>query len=217
MILTFVKTLLDIATEHGTDKASHGFCPFYEGWLSGKRGVALRLLEVGVSKGASMRTWREYLPLAEVHGADINAADPIDGVTLHRLNASRLDQLERFAAANGDWGVVIDDGGHSMEQQQLTFLTLWPRVSPGGLYIVEDLHSSFDSGCLGCCVASNSTLEMVKALGSGVFESPFVTKQQFAAAAASVADVALWSRRPVGDPLRMTRNDSITSVIVKRP
>ena len=36
-----------------------------------------------------------------------------------------------------------DDGGHTMLQQQLTLAAYWRRVRPGGLFIIEDLHTSF--------------------------------------------------------------------------
>jgi len=38
----------------------------------------------------------------------------------------------------------IDDGGHSMVQQQITLDALWGRLRPCGAFVVEDLHTSLE-------------------------------------------------------------------------
>jgi hypothetical protein len=38
---------------------------------------------------------------------------------------------------------VLDDGSHQMRDLAATFQYLYPRVTPCGLYIVEDLHTSY--------------------------------------------------------------------------
>eukprot|EP01036_Dinobryon_divergens_P022503 gene22502-30764_t len=38
------------------------------------------------------------------------------------------------------WDIIIDDGGHYLDLIEKSFATLWPFVSPGGYYIVEDLN-----------------------------------------------------------------------------
>jgi SAM-dependent methyltransferase len=42
--------------------------------------------------------------------------------------------------------IIIDDGSHLMRDQQQTLAALWPLVSPGGLYVMEDVHTSKQSG-----------------------------------------------------------------------
>lgn len=37
----------------------------------------------------------------------------------------------------------IDDGGHSWNQQRTSFDVLFPAVVPGGVYILEDLLTSY--------------------------------------------------------------------------
>jgi hypothetical protein len=39
--------------------------------------------------------------------------------------------------------ILIDDGGHRMEQQINTFEVLYPHVSANGVYLCEDLHTSY--------------------------------------------------------------------------
>lgn len=51
--------------------------------------------------------------------------------------------LARIATEAGPFDVVIDDGGHLWGQQLVSLIHLWPAVAPGGLYVVEDLHTSY--------------------------------------------------------------------------
>ena len=37
--------------------------------------------------------------------------------------------------------ILIDDGGHKMEQQIVSFEELWPLVKDRDVYLVEDLHT----------------------------------------------------------------------------
>ena len=37
--------------------------------------------------------------------------------------------------------MIIDDGGHTMEQMQTSLNYLWNSLKSGGLYVIEDLHS----------------------------------------------------------------------------
>ena len=53
--------------------------------------------------------------------------------------------LDRVARQHGPWDVIIDDGGHMMQQQITSFKALFPHVTPGGLYFIEDLRTSFSA------------------------------------------------------------------------
>jgi hypothetical protein len=39
--------------------------------------------------------------------------------------------------------ILIDDGGHTMKQQIVTFEVLFDHVKQDGVYLVEDLHPSY--------------------------------------------------------------------------
>ena len=36
--------------------------------------------------------------------------------------------------------IVIDDGGHTPDQQRVTLEELLPHIRPGGVYVCEDIH-----------------------------------------------------------------------------
>ena len=55
---------------------------------------------------------------------------------------SNILDLQKCVVNEDLYDIIIDDGGHSMKQQQITFGFLIDYVKPGGYYILEDLHTS---------------------------------------------------------------------------
>ena len=138
--------LSTLAALYGSDKLEHGFCGFYHRLLAEVRDRYAKVLEIGVFKGASLRMWRDYFPRAAVHGFDLSPpifnAEP--RIALHQGDQANRRSLNALLAETGpDFDLIIDDGGHTMEQQQVSFAFLFPLLRPGGLYIIEDLHTSF--------------------------------------------------------------------------
>ena len=118
-------------------------------------GTPPTILEVGLGcdmtygPGASARLWRKVLPEAKLWEAEIDGAC----IDLHREelrqlgirplvgNQSNRADVERWKAEVGQpLDVVIDDGSHRNSDILATFHMLWPSVSPGGLYFMEDLN-----------------------------------------------------------------------------
>jgi hypothetical protein len=138
--------LTELGIRHGTDKVSHGFCTFYHHHLAASRHGIFKVLEIGVFRGASLRMWRDYFPNAEIHGFDSQKTEltPESRIHLHvgdQADRHSLDSL--LEAAGSPFDLIIDDGGHTMEQQQVSFACLFPHLRPGCPYIIEDLHTSF--------------------------------------------------------------------------
>lgn len=134
--------LQELGLKHNTDKATyHKYLDFYQKHLP-KRTFAGRLLEIGVMDGGSMRMWREYYPKADIIGVDnaMQANLQIDGVGLVQLDATNPIELKEL----GMFDIIIDDGSHKTADQQASFEHLfYNQLTPGGLYIIEDLHTSF--------------------------------------------------------------------------
>jgi len=99
-----------------------------------------RLLEIGVQYGGSLKLWEDFFPKAEIIGLD---NDPTCKEYVKK-NFVLGDQTDRkLLGTLGEFDVVIDDGGHTMRQQQETFDILFPKLNLGGLYVIEDLHTSY--------------------------------------------------------------------------
>lgn len=111
------------------------------------RNRKITVLEFGVFQGGSLRMWRDYFGAkARVIGVDI---DPRCAVLAEKgIEVVIGDQadpvfLRELAQQIGPVDVLIEDGGHRMDQQLTTFREMWPVITDGGVYLVEDLHTSY--------------------------------------------------------------------------
>jgi hypothetical protein len=128
------------------DKWVHYF-PIYTRHLERFRGLPVKVLEVGVYRGGGLDLWASYLGAeAKLVGLDIDeaAVRAVKGrfpVVLG--DQADPDVLRKINDEYGPFDVVIDDGGHTMEQQIVTIETLFPLLNDGGVFIVEDTHTSY--------------------------------------------------------------------------
>jgi len=112
--------------------------------------LPLRLLEIGVWQGGSLRLWRKYFgPSAVLFGIDIDPnCAALDGQYGSVRIGSQSDQmfLRTVIAEMGGIDIVIDDGSHNASDQRAAFETLFPLLAQHGLYICEDLHTAYWPG-----------------------------------------------------------------------
>jgi hypothetical protein len=125
----------------------HHYFEIYDRHFARFRGQPIRLVEFGVSQGGSLRMWRDYFgPQVQIVGVDINPnckqlEEP--GVRIEIGDQGDREFLRRLAGDLPSIDILIDDGGHTMQQQIRTFEALFPKVAPTGVYLVEDLHTSY--------------------------------------------------------------------------
>lgn len=111
------------------------------------RDSPVRILEFGVSQGGSLQLWKHYFGAqAQIYGVDINPnceqfAEPNVEIFIGDQGDRRF--LRSLAARLPAIDILIDDGGHTMQQQIRTFEELFPRIAPTGVYLCEDLHTSY--------------------------------------------------------------------------
>jgi predicted O-methyltransferase YrrM len=123
------------------------YFPEYDFCFSAYREKPVRLLEIGVAEGGSLATWEAYFPNAEqIVGLDIKpeCAKFTEGKRKVYIG-SQTDRelLQSISAKEGPFDIIIDDGGHTMKQQIVSFETLFPMLKDGGIYVIEDLHTSY--------------------------------------------------------------------------
>ncbi|MBK8226564.1 MAG: class I SAM-dependent methyltransferase [Flavobacteriales bacterium] len=123
------------------------FFEVYDRHFSRYRGKEVVVLEIGVFHGGSLQMWKQYFgPGAVIHGVDINPRCKEleeEQVTIHIGSQSDPAFLQRLKAELPPIDILIDDGGHTMRQQNITFDELFDAVKPGGVYLCEDLHTSY--------------------------------------------------------------------------
>lgn len=144
------------------------YLPIYERHLARYRGTAVRLLEIGVSQGGSLQLWRKYFgPAAIIFGIDVNPRcravnDP--GVCVRIGSQADPKFLRSVIREMGGVDIVIDDGSHFASLQRVSFETLFPLLDPNGVYIVEDLHTSYWSDYEGGVRRGGTFIEEMKLL-----------------------------------------------------
>ena len=102
------------------------------------------VLEIGVDKGDGMLQFKELFPNCSICGLDIREDtpnSPVGNIWIgSQTDTELLDELNK---EEGPFDIIIDDGSHVNEHQILTFEYLFPKLKPGGVYIMEDIHTSY--------------------------------------------------------------------------
>ena len=119
----------------------------YEELLSKYRNKKITFVEVGVLNGGSLFMWRDFFgPEARIIGVDFNPLAKRweeDGFEIFIGSQSSPDFWRDFFSSIGMVDVLLDDGGHTNEQQIVTTHQSIPFIKDGGLLIVEDVHASY--------------------------------------------------------------------------
>lgn len=152
--------LNEIMNRYMTDKREqiHNYVKFYEHYFKNIRNDSLKFLEIGIYRppvgsmaavGASLQTWRDYFPNSIIYGADLSRFEDIEEERIKTTVANQEIRNGDFSLESivqnfgGDFDVIIDDGGHTMKQQQITLGFMFKHLKSGGIFIIEDLHTSY--------------------------------------------------------------------------
>lgn len=147
-----MNTFDELCINHNCDKGrlpngvGHCYGRHYSEVLEPLRHQPIRLLEIGVGDGKSIRVWLDYFthPQAHITGVDI---DPVS-VSGPRYTFRQINQTDALGLQSlfGHYDVIIDDGAHTPQATVTSFEALWPFLKSGGYFIIEDLKTSYMSG-----------------------------------------------------------------------
>jgi hypothetical protein len=128
----------------------------YEKYLEPIRDKKIKMLEIGLGcnmaygPGASYQLWLDYLPNVDLYYIEYDKAcaekwaSKTGSATIFTGDQADVPFLKEFISkTGGDFDVIVDDGGHTMKQQLTSFDSLFPAVKAGGIYICEDLQTSY--------------------------------------------------------------------------
>ena len=144
-------TVLDeLGQKHKTDKSSawgaaHDYLRKYEFFFRPLRQLEFTFLELGVFKGASLRMWADFFENAHIVGVDLEEDALKEAGGRIRVILGDLGQtefLQTLAALTPR--VIIDDASHWWPDQLRALFVLYPALESGGVYIVEDIQTSFE-------------------------------------------------------------------------
>jgi len=138
-----------LALKHDSDKSSKvtGYSAYYEKYFSPLRDKPVKLLELGVYQGNSLRLWEEYFPNGDIVGVDFRlfpgANYRFKRAKLYLGDLNNPDFVQCIAADLDLLDIIIDDAGHFPDQQRYCLYALFPRLKPKGIYVIEDLYTSY--------------------------------------------------------------------------
>jgi hypothetical protein len=136
----------------GTDKVGkHDYTRIYGELMQGRRRQPVRLLELGVGGwsgelgGESLSMWATYFPKGRIFSIDVYDKTSLSRGRVKVFQCSQTDRnrLTEIAREAGPFDFIIDDGSHANAHQIESFRILWPFVKDGGVYIIEDVQTSY--------------------------------------------------------------------------
>lgn len=202
-------SLTDLANKYGTDKGTVGpslewgannYTDVYEAYVYSLRARPLNILEIGLgvagdnwradivhgsnsTGGASIKMWHDYFVNAKIFGIDINPADHLDNdrISTMVVDQSSVDELQDFIDQSGvdEFDIIIDDGSHRPDHQQISLSFLFKFLKSGGLYFIEDISANGIGDCLHARHSCHDVLNTRTILKSFMKFGEFATPNAF--------------------------------------
>jgi hypothetical protein len=140
----------------------------------------LRVLEIGVAGGGSLKLWRDFFGAsALIYGIDIEpkCAEIIGtGCEIRIGSQADVEFLQTIIDEMGGVDIVIDDGSHICKHVVDSFAFLFPKLNDDGVYLIEDLSTSYWPGVYkGGLRRSKTSIEYLKRQIDSV-NSPFLRR-----------------------------------------
>lgn len=143
--------------KHGTDKSSlhHDYSKNYETHFEKFRGVNVKLLALGIGGyefpdqgGGDLKAFSEYFYRKDsnIFGVDIYDKSGIKfPPNVKTFIGSQNDGnfLTKVMLELGEPHIIIDDASHQNKLTIESFKHLFPWLKSGGVYVIEDLESSW--------------------------------------------------------------------------
>jgi len=149
----YSKDLIKLATIYGTDKwGTHFYASHYTKHFNKLRNKKLKILEIGVGGytntkkgGESLRMWKRYFPKSMIYSIDIYDKSILQEKRIKIFQGSQADKvfLKDIYNQIGSLDIIIDDGSHIADHVLTSFKTLFPLLKEGGIYVVEDIQTSY--------------------------------------------------------------------------
>lgn len=220
--------LTKLANYHHSDKGTsadsrHAFTEIYEQFFSSLRNENINLLEIGVFHGASLRTYYDYFPNAKIHAVDIYDKQQYQNerIVVHKFDQSNAKHLAEFVdTIDTKFDIIIDDGSHHMIDQQISLYYLSKVLKHGGIYIIEDIHTSLGQNNYPLYgkpleIMPNRTNTTLTYLSQKPLKSIYLTDSQNKEITEQFEDVFVFERENELVPKEFG-GKSITSVLIKK-
>lgn len=147
--MSFKEKFKQLGNLHKTDKVwNHQYEESYPIYLEKFKDKKTSILEIGLEPQwgkASLGLWLDLFPNMYIYGLDIGTADEqSERYSILQCDQSKISDLKRCKEKiNHAVSIIVDDGSHIPEHQLLTFNEYFPILEVGGVYIIEDIETSY--------------------------------------------------------------------------
>lgn len=216
--------LNEIGIKYGTDKSSqhHNYLDYYESKISVNKDKKINLLEIGILFGQSTKMFKEYFSVGNIFSFDINNKKHLEEERISILTGDQSDRTFLDFFEDDFFDIIIDDGSHKMDHQQISLGILFKKLKRGGVYILEDLHTSdlnyIETKNHGLSLfnitadGNNSTINFLNGLKeNGPFINYYLTKEEYDYLKDNIASLEIKETSKTSEQIK-----SITSCIIKR-
>ena len=145
--------LSTLAKYCGTDKSGfHEYTSLYESHFANLKNKNIKLLEIGIGGysdphygGNSLRMWKNFFSFGIIYGIDIFDKSELTEKRIKTFQGDQADLqfLSRVTNEIGTLDIIIDDGSHKSNDIINSFNNLFPKLSAGGIYVIEDTLTSY--------------------------------------------------------------------------
>ena len=182
-----MSNLIEIASKYKSTKKMMGFIDIYNYYFNDIKDKNLNIFEIGVETGESLRMFSDYFNKSNIVGLDIENKDyNIERVEIFCGDQSDKKILNGIIEKYKKFDVIIDDGSHKNKDVINSFNHLFPYLKFGGLYVIEDLQTSYISNWGGDGVNLNNkktTMNFIRSLADRMhyqdIDNPFYQKHDF--------------------------------------
>ena len=176
-----------IANHYSSSKLYMNYFDIYYNFFFPLKNRKINILEIGVLDGDSLRIWRDFFTNANICGFDIEKKNfKIPNVDIRFGDQTDIDFLKTIIDDYKKFDIIIDDGSHISKHIIKSFSFLFDYLNENGLYIVEDLQTSYFPRYGGSRIninKKNTSMNFLKKLADSVnyenFDRPFYKKTKF--------------------------------------
>ena len=185
-----INQLTILADKFGCDKGSikHNYTKQYNKYFKDLQNQKFRMLEIGYGQGASAKMWLEFFPKVTLYCTDIIEELSEDPLILKYIKENRFkyfmadqssqEETTRLIDKRKKFKIIIDDGSHKAEDQQFSLGYLFPFLSKGGLYVIEDLNCKRNPNPKFPIPAEKTREALRRYKDHGIFTSTVLTENQ---------------------------------------
>lgn len=184
--------IIELINKYNSDKGyQHGYSYIYNDFFKKIKKEKINFLEIGIGTGESVNVWCDYFTESNIYMADIDDYSYLykrNNLKILTVDQSSINSLKKLSIdIENNLDIIIDDGGHAMDHQQLSLGILFEKMNNNGLYFIEDLHTSnwnvddflYNQSLKISKDRKNTTFNVLNEFkNSGEFKSPFLEDLQ---------------------------------------